>query len=57
MMENQTDQQLERKKRERLEALSEEEAQEAARNFWRWFEKVKRWDEVVEAKTLHPSRS
>lgn len=56
-MGNQTGQELERKRRERLEALSEEEAREAARNFWRWFEKVKSWDEAVEAKNLHPSRS
>jgi hypothetical protein len=43
--------------RERLESLSKDEWEEAVRNFWRWFEKVKGWDEAVEAKKPHPSRS
>ena len=47
----------ERKRRERLEALSKEEAEEAVRNFWRWFEKVRSWADTEGAKRPHASRN
>jgi hypothetical protein len=36
----------ERKRRKRLESLTREEWDEAARRFWRWFEKVRSWEEA-----------
>ena len=43
--------------RRRLEAMSEVEWQEAQRNFWRWFEKVKSWEEAKGLSENRPSRN
>jgi len=43
--------------RKRLEAMSELEWQEACRNFWRWFEKVKSWEEAKGPREKRLSRN
>ena len=45
-----------RKRRERLEAMSKDEWQEAIRNFWRWFEKLKSWDEAHKTNRTRASK-
>lgn|GEM_PF-3222721 len=47
----------ERKRRNQLESLSTEEWEEATRNFWRWFEKVKSWEEARGPSENRPSRN
>ncbi len=45
-----------RERKRRLEAMSKEEWQEAILNFWRWFEKVRSWDEAHKTNRIRPSQ-
>ena len=43
------------KRKQRLEAMSQDEWHDAIRNFWRWFEKVKEWQESHEERPKRPT--
>lgn len=45
-----------KRRRERLEAMSKEEWQEAILSFWKWFEKVRSWDEAHKINRIRPSQ-
>jgi len=47
----------ERKRRERLEAMSKEEWHEAIRNFWRWFGKLRTWDKAKKTNSPRASQN
>ena len=45
-----------KERRKRLGAMTEEEWHAASQNFWRWFNKVKSWEDAHEEEPSRPNQ-